>query len=348
MEKLEILQTSAKCSFYRIAAETELSVERYIASTPETRAICNDPLIAGVEYTEKLRSAGAAALQALVKFSGIELFERQTVVLNILRGGLNFGLREALADAYGWNDHVSAFVSAQRSRAEADREEWTIGENYYKKLYVPQNSAVVCGDVVATGTTLLYALKEFFRTAEERSSPVLQVVFFTIGGAPAEDVLAECDEHCRRAFSNYIRTAVVYFEGRFDVARPDSRPTIKLTGTDLLRGGALLAPEFLSSQYDNPCSALERCAIYDAGSRAFYTRSHYQDVLDYWRAVHMLALNGTSYSSYLSERFPELEQAKFAGFELTKISSERIAHLDRILSEGTKSSRGRRTQLPEA
>lgn len=331
MDKLEVLRTSSKCSFYKITGEGAGPVERFVASTPETRAICNDPLIAGVEYTDKLQTACESALAALVKYSKVQLSESYTVVLNILRGGLNFGLREALAGAFDWNNHISAFVSAQRSRQEQNSGAWEVQENEYKKVIVPHHASVVCGDVVATGTTLLYALKEFLTSAQGASAKVQHLVFFTIGGGPAEEVLRECDELCRQAFEGYIGSAVIYFEGRFNVAQDDSALTIKETGTDLLRSGALIAPEFLASQYDSPAFPLERCTIYDAGSRAFHPPTFYDDVLSYWRSVAKLAADGAQFEDYLAERFPELDSDKFEEITLSSLCNSQIGKLERRL-----------------
>ena len=116
MESLEVFQTSALCSFYEIPRKDDKDVYRYVSSTPETRDICNDPFLVGVNYTRALSAASAATLKASVKYSTFDLLEEKTTVLHILRGGLNFGLREALADAFGWNVHPSAFISAQRAR----------------------------------------------------------------------------------------------------------------------------------------------------------------------------------------------------------------------------------------
>ena len=102
--------------------DSDSPVERYIATTPETRAICNDPKIAGIDYTDKLQQACVAVLKTL----DLNIKESSGVVVNILRGGLNYGLRHALHDAFGWNRHTTCFISAQRARDNADPEEWHI------------------------------------------------------------------------------------------------------------------------------------------------------------------------------------------------------------------------------
>lgn len=86
---------------YRIEDGRDVGINRYIATTPHTRAICNDPTVCGVDYTRRLQRACTSVLELYRRFASVPLECRETVVLNILRGGLNFGLREALADACG-------------------------------------------------------------------------------------------------------------------------------------------------------------------------------------------------------------------------------------------------------
>ena len=121
------LPSPAPLSFFRSAGSARLyrmeapgtAVEAFVATAPGTRAISNDPAVAGVDYTTRLRAVCADALRALAP----DVPESDAVVVNILRGGLNFGLREALADAFGWNAHTTCFMSAQRARDAQDSEE---------------------------------------------------------------------------------------------------------------------------------------------------------------------------------------------------------------------------------
>jgi hypoxanthine-guanine phosphoribosyltransferase len=145
----------------------------FIASTPQTRSISNDPTVAGIRYTRRLREACTAVL----KNFDFGLAERETVVVNILRGALNFGLRDALADAYGWYRHNTSFISAQRARDAEDSESWHITEKGYKKIYFPSTTSLVMGDVVATGTSLHFALKEIIRAAVEQHCQLRNIVF---------------------------------------------------------------------------------------------------------------------------------------------------------------------------
>jgi len=308
--------------------DAEPQIETLIASTPETRAICNDPTVVGIDYTDRLRRACANIFVA----RNFGLKESGTVVVNILRGGLNFGLRNALSDAYGWKTHTTCFISAQRARNAADPEEWHITENAYRKLYFPQETSLVIGDVVATGTSLQYALGELLNTAENQRTALRNIIFFTFGSPAAVEILRKVDQECRQRFAGYRKTTLIFLEGCFQVPDLTSTLAIRLTGTDLLRLGAVMAPEFIESQYEDPAYPLERCAIYDAGSRAFWVREYADDVRNYWRQVLDLAEQGMDFPTYLAQRFPELDVTRFGTPSLHDIAVREISQMRQLLN----------------
>ena len=185
------------------------------------------------------------------------------------------------------------------------------------------------GDVVATGTSLRYGLHEFIQAAAEQKIDLRNILFFTYGGPKAQEILAELDAICRVTFPNYGRTILIYIEGRFTCPTLDTPLTIRLTGTDLVKWNALMAPEFIESQYENPAFPIERCIIYDAGSRAFWTREYLEDVAGYWRQNLQLAEHGMTFSSLLAERFPELDPARFGDVDVRTLARRQIADLEK-------------------
>lgn len=318
-------------SIYQIEDNPNKLLNRYIISTPGTREICNDPQICGIEYTNKVRKACTKVLEAFPLFSTIHLDESKTMVLNVLRGGLNFGLREALADSYNWNTHSTSFISAQRARKNQNSEEWHIIESDYKKLYLPDKCNIVFGDVVATGTSLLHALRLIVREAKDNGKEIENMVFFTFGGGRSEDILNEITAICHKEFGSFKGADLFYIEGRFVVPDKDTPVSIKLTGTDLIRRDALMAPEFIHSQYELPFYPLERCVIYDAGSRAFWIREYVADVIEYWEETKALAAEGISFADLLAERFPEIDATKFGKQNLMSLCEQHIGKLHRII-----------------
>jgi len=330
MENLKVLRQQPECSLYELASEPEVPVKRIIASTKETRAICNDPFIVGTKYTDFLKTACCKVLREVKNLGDFPLKEHQTTILHILRGGLNFGLREALFQAFGWQCHSSAFISAQRARKSDNFEDWHITENTYQKVNLTPSANIIFGDVVATGTSLEFALTQLLGIVEKEGVAVRSVLFFTIGGVRSEEILASIDKICRERFPNYHGSMVVYFEGRFGVALPETEIQIKITGTDLLRRDALLAPDFVESQYEHPCYPLERCTIYDAGSRAFWIPSYLDDVKDYWELNLVLAQEGLSFEKLLAERLPGLDPKRFGRVDLVALCRKQISKCEEL------------------
>ena len=325
-EHFNELWNEPTCALYELAPGT-LPIRRLLVSTPGTRSICNDPLVVGVEYTDALMQACAATLTAMQRTGAVALVEAQTVVLHILRGGLNFGLRQALAKAFGWNRHASAFISAQRARNSDDPQDWYISENEYRKINLPPAATIVFGDVVATGTSLLYALRQILDVVDRQQTQVRELLFFCIGGSRAEEILIEIDTICRERFPVYRGAAVIYLEGRFSVAHRDSGLSVMIPDTDLLRTGASLAPEFIRSQADSPSYPLERCTIYDAGSRAFWLPEYFYDVRDYWLQTLALAEDGMTYAELLRQRLPELDSTNLNKNDLGEVCRKQLERI---------------------
>ena len=84
MNTLDMLDFACASGSARLYAIRERigKVDAYIATSPGTRAICNDPRVYGLDYTARLQAACADVLRAFP-----DLFqEREAVVVNILRG----------------------------------------------------------------------------------------------------------------------------------------------------------------------------------------------------------------------------------------------------------------------
>jgi hypothetical protein len=293
-----------------LEGDAEGPLARYVLSTPEGREVCNRPEILGVDYTNRLQSAMASGLSEAPFRDWISRHaEERTCVVHFLRGGLNFGLRDALHRAYGFNRHCSAFMSSQRFRADG---RWGVKENMYRKLEIPRDAILVMGDVVATGVTMGSGLDVIFDHVREIGSSIKGLVFFTIGCHKAEKLLASLHERMRDAFEGYEQTILVYVEAKFRLVDSKTPLRIGIPGTDLVRLDALLAPEFAVSQYEAPQVPLERCAIYDAGSRAFDVPTYIEDVLEYWQQLRSLATDGLSLEEALLERWPAVRIDSFS------------------------------------
>jgi hypothetical protein len=140
---------------------------------------------------------------------------------------------------------------------------------------------------------------------QEIGSSVRGLVLFTIGCHKAEKLLEDLDARMRAAFPGYTRTVLVYLEAKFRLVDSKTPLRIAVQGTDLVRLDALLSPELALSQFEAPAYPLERCAIYDAGSRAFDIPTYRDDLLEYWGQVEQLAAGGLSLAQAILERWPD-------------------------------------------
>jgi len=323
-----IAQSECNCKIYVVQGPEKTSgFTEFVVSTPETRAICNDPFVLGVNYTERMRSAGARVLSQLREARVFAGSERSTHVLNILRGGLNFQLREALADAFGWNFHGVWFISAQRRLVESGLNEWEIVEDSYNKMYASPVVDVVFGDVVATGTSLEHGLEKI-RQMLSHAMRCRSLTFFTIGGAVAGESMRRWKRVVADSLGQDVACTVVYFEGIFGVAGEDTPVEVKLPGTDLLRRDGIMSPEFIQSQYEDPAFPIERCAIYDAGSRAFCVPEYLEDLHDYWARVEAQAAAGLDFATLARGRCPDIDPDRFGAVSLRDLARRQIKRLN--------------------
>jgi len=89
-----------------------------------------------------------------------------------------------------------------------------------------------------------------------------------------------------------------------------------------------MSEEFFESHYLNPSYPIERCVIYDAGSRAFWLPEYLGDVEGYWRETLSLSEKGMSYAELLQERFPELDGSRFEGVDLKNVCLQQLARIE--------------------
>ena len=318
MEYLKLVRKNKEAVIYELQGEYGDSMVRYVASTPESREVCNRPEIMGVRYTDLLESAITSVLVNFPPASAIRTLDPRSIgVVHFLRGSLNFGMRRALARAYGFNIHSSSFITSQREKDKYGR--WFIKDNQYRKILIPPNGTLFFADVIATGITISNGMDIIVNLAKNSGTPIRQVFFFTIGCHKLEKLLREYHAMLRQLFPRYERTCAVYLEGKFHLADSKAAVKIKIQGTDLMRSPCLLAPEFELSQYESIYYPLERCVIYDAGTRAYDIEDYLGKLEAYWRELRHLAETGWTLEDALHERWPEDEyRLPFEEFKAVK------------------------------
>ncbi|MFH1727106.1 MAG: hypothetical protein ABIA04_01640 [Pseudomonadota bacterium] len=304
MDKLIKLDNNKNGNYYKVKnSKFEDSFKRYVFTSTYSRAICNQPELVGFKYTDYLEKALVLSLKAFPdkkKFLNIK-DEKTFNILSFLRGGLNFGLRRAISTSFGIKNHCSSFLSSQRYKRQ---NEWKIKDDQYQKFTFYDEANIFCGDVIATGSTIENGFERIGQYFLENKIQIRNIVFYTIGCAKTDEILYKFHKKFKKNFPKFENTYIIYLDGIFGLANDNSKLSIKLTGTDLLRSPALLTPELELSQFDKLEYALERCTIYDAGSRSFDITTYKEDVVEYWDQVKEIALKNNSVFDYWHERFP--------------------------------------------
>jgi len=280
--------------------------KRYVVSTRDTRDLMNHPEIINCDFTDLMRNGVTNALKGINNLEQLSSISSKTVnVYHILRGGLNFKVREALRKGFGYKWHSSSYCSSQRVLKHGKYE---ISEDHYRKFLIPDQATIYTADIVASGSSLHNGIEYIsnFMTSQKRQ--LKNMVFITIGCVEAENVLLKWHRIFKNAYPAYDRTIVIYLEGRFALAHEHTPLSNFQFQTDLLKNyklGALLSPEYEHSQFDRMIIGLEACAIYDGGKKGFEPINHIKEVLGFWSKQLEIARthNRTLWDEYNS-RFP--------------------------------------------
>ena len=269
---------------YSIEDEKSSSdLRRYVVSTRDTRDLMNHPEIINCDFTNLMQNGITNSLKGINILEKLSCINSKSVnVYHILRGGLNFQVRDALRKAFGYKWHSSSYISSQRVLKEGKFE---ISEDYYRKFLIPDNATIYTADIVASGISLNNGVEYLNNYLKSKKYKLENMIFITIGCIEAENVLSKWHKIFRDKFPGYKRTILIYLEGRFALATIGTPLHNYQYDTDLLKNyklGALLSPEYEHSQFEKMIIGLEACAIYDGGKKGFEPVNHIKDILEFW------------------------------------------------------------------
>lgn len=322
MERLKLQYNEKGTKLYSIEGTDQFNggietpnFKRYIVSTPETVSLLNSPFVAGMEYTDILQNAVAKALVALPEAKTLaKKYENSWHPVVVLRGGLAFDTRDGLSLAYGANYPHTTFLSSQRKNENGNWE--IIQDSYFKPEFTDQNDLVI-GEIIAGGTTIKNAVPRLITKAKDQGKNLRSLLILNIGVGNAEKVAYNFHKELAEKF-DYDQTIVVYFEGRFDLAKENSNLAVKLPDTDFLAGyDALITPEFADERFTKGKNGfyeniLTPCVIGDGGSRAFAPSRHFIEMRQYWSKMLLHSIDG---GMTLREAYLE-RQPKFKNIEI--------------------------------
>ena len=248
----------------------------YILSGAGTRQLMAFPEVVGFDSYQSMLPATVAALRLLFPGSGGDVD-----ILTILRGGLNYPVEEACA-RNGIRVRDIHFVSCERI---IENHIITGLEIKYEKIRVTHDRTLVIGDIIATGDTLRLCLSQVVDRFRRRGGSIRKIIFFTIGGTRAIDLMERMTGEIRAVFPNFEGFECFFYEGVFTVYEDTGATGINVPDIDFGWKGGVVTPEFRRFVLDHPYSLLEKCIIYDGGARRYEIPVHFHEALEYWEGV---------------------------------------------------------------
>ena len=249
----------------------------FILSNAGTRRLMAFPEVVGYDsYLSMLPPTVAALRHLFPQGQGGDVD-----ILTILRGGLNYPLEEACF-RNGIRVGDIHFVSCERI---IEDRVITGLEIKYEKLRITRDRTLVIGDIIATGDTLRLCLDQVVDRFRRRGGSIRKIIFFTIGGTRAIDLMEKKADEIRSIFPGFEGFECFFYEGVFTVYENQGATGINVPDIDFGWKGGVVAPEFQRYIMDHPYSLLEKCIIYDGGARRYEIPVHFHEALEYWEGV---------------------------------------------------------------
>lgn len=249
----------------------------YLLSGPGTRKLLSSPEMVGFPCYTALLEETVAAFRYLLSTGLGSDFD----ILTILRGGLNYPLEEACQLA-GCRVRDMHFVSCER----IIKDHVITGlEIKYEKIRPTTGRVLAIGDIIASGATLRQCLDYVVEQFHRLGGSIRRIVFFTIGGTKAVDLMEGMTPRLRELFPGFEGFDCFFYEGMFTVYEGPGASGINVRDIDFGWNGGIIAPEFRSYVMDHPDALLEKCIIYDGGARRYEIPLHIEEVCEYWEGI---------------------------------------------------------------
>lgn len=255
----------------------QFSNRYFIISHAGTRRLMAFPEVVGYDsYLSMLPPTVAALRHLFPQGQGGDVD-----ILTILRGGLNYPLEEA-CHRNGIRVRDIHFVSCERI---IEDHVITGLEIKYEKLRVKKDCTLVIGDIIATGDTLRLCLDQVIDRFRRRGGSIRKIIFFTIGGTRAIDLMEQKTAEIRAIFPEFEGFECFFYEGIFSVYENAGATGINVPDIDFGWKGGIVSPDFRRYVMEHPYSILEKCIIYDGGARRYEIPVHFHEALEYWEGI---------------------------------------------------------------
>ena len=202
-------------------------------------------------------------------------------ILTILRGGLNYPIEECAFRA-GFRVTNMDFLSCERIIEDDVIKGLDVR---YQKVRTCRDCVMIVGDIIASGATLRMCMDHVIDWFRDHGGSFKRIVFFTIGGSNAIDLLEDLTDKVRSFSPGFEGFTCFFYEGIFNVYQDRGVLGFQDPDIDFYWGGGLISPEFREYVVAHGYSLYEKCIIYDGGARRYEIPDHYKEVVAYWEEV---------------------------------------------------------------
>ncbi|MBC2874255.1 MULTISPECIES: hypothetical protein [Streptomyces] len=252
----------------------------FVCSTAASRDLLTDPAVSGHRYRSLLGTAVSTALDLVAETDPTvaeALASDAATVVNILRGGLSFGVENALSHRFGSPAAVS-FVGTDRGACrplDISYERWEFAER----------PLLVLGDIIGTGATVEKVLRVARDTARDRGEEISGYLVLTVGSRQGVTRLRNFFAELS-ARGDRFSAAVVALEALFELPdRTGLGQAFPQLPFDFLRSPQRSSPDFELHRLGRRDSLFEKCAIYDGGVRAYTPGEHRLFRTEWWTEI---------------------------------------------------------------
>ena len=290
---LRLMNRSNGVSLYRLDSP-QVTNQYFIVSNVNSQRLLMHPEEVGFQtYLDTLPST-VEALKAIKESASVP---PSLDILTILRGGLNYPVEEACHRA-GIQVNNMNFLSCERI---IENKQILGLQIKYQKYNIVDNGTILIGDIVATGDTLKECFEYVINKYRKRGAKLRRIIFFTIGGTRAFDLMEGFTERLRKEWPDFEGFTCFFYEGIFSVYKTKGVTGVNVPNIDFYWHDSVLAPEYRHAVLQQDNVLFEKCIIYDGGARRYEIPEHYHEAMEYWRDIRTAA-DHTQMKAFVDEK----------------------------------------------
>lgn len=258
---------------YRVykAEDLKLPKNTLVISSEETRAVLYNPHIAGKQLQDEMEKVSVIFNEVVKEKILKEEKSMDAVEFVLLAGGLYYNLNYGFKKVHNMA-LPQCFLGIKRQRVEGKEGQFNAVATYENFEALGNNATVIIGDTIASGATIVRAVKILEDALEEKEYKIKNLVIIS---------LACSTEGARR-----LKKLEEKIQGKMYLIVAEQLFHVMPDGTDLrfLREDTVIPEEtqkYTIKTYGTFLGREMKCAVFDWGTRCKNPKKHYTEFLEF-------------------------------------------------------------------